>query len=155
MTTILQIIGGIVVLAVVVNVIDQSVGSGSILPVLSEASQPQQPPLAPGVYGIKCVPQMLNDAYKNEMSFDRYYKGHTFDAVMAFKTSSEQIIGSGYDVSFESADCQDVVDPGITSLIAGWRAGQMSRVTGVIETVSFDTLILTRCRIAPAAEAGS
>jgi hypothetical protein len=127
----------------------------SLLGITKPAEAPQQPPLAPGVYGIKYVPQMLNDAYKNEMSFDRYYKGHTFDAVMAFKTANEQIIGSGYDVSFESADCQDVVDPATTSLIASWPAGQMARVTGVIETVSFNTLILTRCRIAPAAEAGS
>lgn len=152
-----EVIGGVVGAVILFNVLGAMTGSHetalSVLENVTDTTprQPQQPATTPGTYGLNYVHQMTDAAYQNEMGFNRYYKGHAFDAVMTFKASHDHpILGGGYSVSFDSADCDNVSDPTTTNMIAGWQRGQLARVTGVIETVTLNTLILTRCRISPA-----
>jgi hypothetical protein len=83
------------------------------------------------------------DSRSNQVRFNRDYKGKIFQDTLTLKSITETPRGSGYDVSFDGADCR--VTATDAQRMIDWNKGQQVRVTGSIRTTASGDLQLDAC----------
>jgi uncharacterized protein YraI len=94
-------------------------------------------------FTLRDAKDIVDTSRGNEVRFNRDYKGKTFQDVLTLKSITERLLGSGYNVSFDGADCR--VNATEAQRMIDWNKGQQVRVTGSIRTTAFGDLQLDAC----------
>jgi hypothetical protein len=146
--TICGVIGvGFILHAIGVNLPDStsSVASTSTTP-----HEIAQPTLDNRTYGLVNLRQIADASQGNQANFDMHYKNFRFDAIAPFHSSDTDFTG-GYGVSFGTGILGDFQCENVYQMqqVAGWRKGQMVRVTGIIDETVFGKVLLRSCSMTP------
>jgi hypothetical protein len=94
-------------------------------------------------FTLRDAKAIVDTSRSNEVRFNRDYKGKTFQDILTFKSITERLFGSGYDVSFDGADCR--VNATEAQRLIDWNKGQQVRVAGSIRTTALGDLQLDAC----------